>query len=100
MTNKNVKLTELEAKTLRGMIADGYFWDDLESSFITWGVSGKSQAGCLTSLNKKGIVDVYTEDCGWDDTAVYCGEGWTKKELCEISGYFDAYPEERAYFES
>lgn len=97
---KNVKITALEAECLRDMISDGYFWDnvgtDWDNGFITWGVCGRKYAGCQTSLDKKGVISVDGDFDG--DTATFVGEGWTKKEICELCGWFDEHPEYKRYF--
>lgn len=87
----NVNLTENEKQLLRNMIYDGYFFDDLTSDFITWGVDSKADGGTLTSLNKKGVVSV---EVGFydDGTAVCCGNNFNKYDIAELSGWNEYLP--------
>lgn len=85
-----VTLTENEKALLRKMIFDGYFFDDLTTDFITWGVDGKANGGTLTSLNKKGVVRV--NNWGSDGVAIDCGEGFNKYDIAELSGWNEVLP--------
>ena len=84
-----VTLTDLEKKVLRSMISDGFFFDDLTNTFIGWGVSGKAERGCMATLNTKGVINTFRED---GDTYVNCGEGYTKHDIAEISGWNEILP--------
>lgn len=91
----NIKLTENEKRLLRVMISDGYFFDDLTSGFITWGVDSKEDGGALTSLNKKGLVRVYVDRD--DGTAIYCGDNFNKYDIAELSGWNEYIPLGESY---
>lgn len=87
-----VTLTDYEKQVLRGMMAEGYFFDDLESSFINWGVYGKRERGAQTSLHNKGVICIegnFGED---GETCVSCGDGYTKHDIAEISGWNEILP--------
>lgn len=84
---ENVTLTEFEKKVLRDAFAEGYAFDDLESSFICWGVCGKDRGGAVSSMVQKGVLDVW-EDIDEGDTYVNCGDGWTKQEILELCEYY------------
>lgn len=84
-----VTLTDYEKQVLRGMMEEGYFFDDLESSFINWGVMGKQERGAQTSLFKKGVISI---DKDGRDTMVSCGDGYTKHDIAEISGWNEILP--------
>lgn len=80
-----VHLTELEKRVLRDMFNDGFAFDDLDDSdFITWGVTGKEERGALSSLEKKGIVNIVRDG---KDTQVYCSQNYTKRQLLKLCEY-------------
>ena len=75
-------LTTFEKRTLIHAIEDGYFWDDINDDFITWGFTGKKERGAASSMVQKGLIRV--ERCG-GDTYIY--SNISKKELLDLLGY-------------
>lgn len=51
-------LTTFEKETLIDAIEDGFFFDDLDDNFITWGFIGKQERGAGSSMVQKGLISV------------------------------------------
>lgn len=82
---KNTNLTELEKRVLRDALAEGFAFDDIEDTFLTWGpIYGKQERGAVASLIKKGIIEA-CEDYG--DIWFVCGEGVTITDIIKMSEY-------------
>lgn len=61
LKESHTTLTELEEKVLMIMLNDGYYFDNYgydDSGFLTYGLDGKRERGALSSLVKKGIIEV------------------------------------------
>lgn len=86
-SNEEVKLTDLQKETLRNLFGYGFAFDDLDSSFICWGMpEGKRMRGTVPSLEKKGCLSVTHSE---DDTIVGTAK-YTKRQLlkmCEYPGW-------------
>ena len=79
-------LTNIEKQVICDMFEEGFALDDLNDSFMSWGVDGKQERGALASLVKKGVVCVDPED---EDgyRPVYLEDEYTKREVAEAVGY-------------
>lgn len=82
-----VTLTDLEKSVLRDMFRDGFAFDDLNGSFITWGpISGKRERGAVRSLEQKRVIVV--EKNGKD--IMICTEAYDKFQLLKMCDYPNA----------
>ena len=78
-------LTVFEKETLIDAIEDGFFFDDLDDSFITWGFTGKQERGAGSSMVQKGLISV-THEGG--DTYV-----WSNIPKRQMLKMLNIYPE-------
>ena len=85
MANTNIYLTDLEKKVLRDCLDEGYAFDDINDSFVTWGpIYGKQERGAASSLVKKGVLNIDE----WDgDIYINCAGDYTITDLVNMSGY-------------
>lgn len=82
-----VTLTDLEKSVLRDMFRDGFAFDDLNGSFITWGpIQGKRERGAVSSLEQKRVIVV--EKDGKD--IMICAESYDKFQLLKMCDYPNA----------
>lgn len=89
---QNITLTELEQKVLRWCINEGFFYDyyraeDLDkqhSYFLAYEVEGRKERGALSSLVKKGILNVYHDE--YDGDCVYSNKNTTPRQILELAG--------------
>lgn len=81
---EEVTLTDLEKSVLRSMFSDGFGFDDLHDSFVTWGpMEGKRERGAISSLEQKGVIEVAKDGKDiWFSTKNY-----DKFELLKMSEY-------------
>lgn len=81
---EEVTLTDLEKSVLRSMFSDGFGFDDLHDSFVTWGpMEGKRERGAISSLEQKGVIEVAKDGKDiWFTTKNY-----DKFELLKMSEY-------------
>ena len=78
------KLTPSERVLLWNMFDEGFATDDWDNDFMSWGVSGRKERGVLSSLVKKGIVNVGIDG---NDRPVYLCQGYNKREIADVVGY-------------
>lgn len=84
---EEVTLTDLEKSVLRGMFNDGFAFDDLNETFITWGpIEGKRERGAQSSLEQKRVIR-FVKD-GKD--ILVCTDAYDKFQLLKMCDYPDA----------
>lgn len=80
--------TELEKAVMSDIICDGFFYDDLDNTFVGYAGDGfgKQERGALASLVKKGVISILKLG---RDSYVYLTKDYTKADIIKLFDIVD-----------